>query len=137
MDQLQEPLCSVSGVVQTQFFLENSVIRLCVRSSNHYDAMWSLSKSTKIAQTRSLKAIQVKSSRHCKSTKMYAGQFKLSFIGNKDRLDDFGKVSSDFVTILNFPKLRHIKKVVKCQNHRSDVGTSLQCIRSGQNLVFS
>ena len=84
-----------------------------------------------------LEAIKVKSWRVCKTTKMYPGQFKVGFFINEYCFDHLCKVSSDFARIWKLSKIQAEKKVVKCYNHRSTLGTSLQWIITCSNFVLS
>ena len=68
---------------------------------------------------------------------MYPGYFKVSFLINEDCLGHLCKVSSDFVRICKLSKIQADKGVVKCNNHRSTLGTFPQCVISYSNLVLS
>ena len=113
------------------------MIRWCAQN---FKSIWCdmlISQIKKHTKEIALKAIKVKSWRVCKTTKMYPGQFKVGFFINEDSFGHLCKVSSDFARISKLSKIQAEKKVVKCYNHRSTLGTSLQCIITCSNFVLS
>ena len=64
-------------------------------------------------------------------------QIKVGFRIKEDCFAHLCKVSSDFARIWKLSKIQAEKKVVKCYNHRSTLGTSLQWIITCSNFVLS
>ena len=105
-------LCSVHHHwTKLSFFVKTQWFGDVWKVWNDFDAIWWLSKPTKIALRRSLKAIEVKPCIPWKRTKMCGGLSKLSFFRYEDQFGEVRKVSSDFVRIFQFPKFRHKKRM--------------------------
>ena len=114
------------------------MIRWCVQ--NFKSIWWDMliSQMKKHTKEIALKAIKVKSWRVCKTTKMYRGQFKVGFFHQRILFRSFVQSFKWFCK--NFQTFKNSggeKKVVKCYNHRSTLGTSLQCIITCSNFVLS
>ena len=90
---------------------------------------------TKIPLKRSLKAIEVKSCRLHKKTKMCGGYSKLSFFKYEDQFGHVRKVSSDFVRYFQFPKFSTQKKVCEGCVKRCVKGESLKHVFSASSLT--
>ena len=71
----------------------------------------------------SLWRLEVESWRVWKTTKIYPRQFKVGFPIKEDCFTHLCKVSSDLVRIWKLSRIQAEKKVVKCYNHRSTLGT--------------